>query len=371
MGLLEKKLFTPGPLNTSPTVKAAMLRDVGSRDNEFIQIVRQIRQELLRLAGVTQEEGYESILIQGSGTFGVESVLSSALSSEDKLLLLINGAYGERMGQIVERYHIRSENLRWPENQPINPEAVKKALAEDPGLTHVAVVHCETTTGILNPIQSIGEIVQAAGRSYIVDAMSSFGAIPIHLKECAIDYLISSANKCIQGVPGFAFALVARGALEKCKGQARTLSLDLYEQWRGLEQNGQFRFTPPTHAILAFSQALQELQAEGGVEGRAQRYRQNHELLRKGMCHLGFVPYLDEPEQSWIITAFHYPKTSRFHFDEFYQRLNARGFVIYPGKLGKVDCFRLGNIGHLYPTDIEELLKNIESVLEEMNIKLK
>lgn len=364
----SKRLFTPGPLTTSPTVKQAMLVDMGSRDDEFIAIVRDIRRQLLELGGVSQAQGYEAVLIQGSGTFGIESVLSSAIPPQGKLLILVNGAYGERMVQIAARHQIPTEVLRWAENQITDPAAVQAKLAQDPAITHVAIVHCETTTGILNPVEAIGQLVRAAGRIFFVDAMSSFGAIPLSLIEARIDYLVSSANKCIEGVPGFSFALVRKETLECCKGQARTVSLDLYEQWRGLEMNGQFRFTPPTHTLLAFAQALRELDAEGGVDGRAKRYQANHAALMAGMTAMGFKVYLSPEHQSWIISAFHYPNDPAFQFEDFYRRLAERGMVIYPGKLGQVACFRIGNIGRLTAVDIQELLEAVAAVLKTMNV---
>lgn len=366
----DKLLFTPGPLTTSRTVKEAMLHDVGSRDEEFIQMVRDIRRQLLELGGASQASGYEAVLLQGSGTFGVESVLSSAIPAQGKLLILVNGAYGERMVQMAMRYGIATEVLRWSENESVVPEAVQAKLEADAAITHVVIVHCETTTGILNPVEVIGPMVQATGRTFIVDAMSSFGAIPLNLAESGVDFLISSANKCIEGVPGFSFVLARRSKLEECKGQARTLSLDLHAQWVGLESNGQFRYTPPTHTLLAFAQALKELADEGGVKGRAARYLGNHNALKTGMKKLGFIPYLVPAVQSYIITAFHYPGDLNFKFEEFYRRLSQRDMVIYPGKLGHVDCFRMGNIGRLQPADIEALLVAVEGVLKEMSVAI-
>jgi 2-aminoethylphosphonate-pyruvate transaminase len=368
--MTEKRLFTPGPLNTSRTVKEAMLRDVGSRDADFVALVRQIRARLLALAGVSQASGYEAILIQGSGTFGVESVISSVLPPPSKLLVLTNGAYGDRIAQIAVRHGIAHEFLRFPESEPLNAEALNTKLSSDPALTHVAAVHCETSTGILNPIESLSRVVQQHKRTFIVDAMSSFGAIPINLAQTAIDFLISSANKCIQGVPGFSFVLARRDKLELAKTCARTISLDLYEQWRGLEANGQFRFTPPTHALLAFAQALDELDREGGVAARGRRYTSNHNQLIAGLKKVGFVPFLDPSFQSIIITAVHYPAHPNFRFDDFYRRLSEHGMVIYPGKLTGAECFRLGNIGDLYREDIDALLHAIAAVLSEMDIHL-
>jgi 2-aminoethylphosphonate-pyruvate transaminase len=249
------------------------------------------------------------------------------------------------------------------------PELVARHLAKSSGITHVAVVHCETTSGILNQVEEIGHVVHDAGAVYIVDAMSSFGAVPIDMTGSHIDFLISSANKCIEGVPGFGFVLANRRALDSTKGQARTLSLDLYDQWAGMEADGHFRFTPPIHTILAFEQALNELAEEGGVRARGERYRQNHIALCRGMKDIGFDIYLAEEDQSFIITSFRYPPNPAFQFADFYQRLWELGFVIYPGKLSNESCFRIGTIGRISAVDIEALLVAIRRALPEMGVK--
>ena len=357
-------LFTPGPLTTSATVKAAMQRDLGSRDTEFINLVAEIRRELLQIAGVSQETGYETVLMPGSGTFAIEAVLSSAIPPDGRLLILANGAYGERMVQIAERLKIAFRVHRWPENESPDPATVSQLLSETPPATHVAIVHLETTTGILNPLDQIGRIVREHGAGFIIDAMSSFGGVPLNLPILQPDYVISSANKCLEGVPGFSFVIAQRAALEATAGYARTVSLDLLAQWQGLERNGQFRFTPPTHALLAFAQALKELREEGGGAARAQRYRVNHEALLTGMRDLGFREFLAPERQSDIITSFRYPDDPGFLFDEFYQRLAAKGFVIYPGKVSQADCFRIGTIGRISIADVKALVREIGHALE-------
>ena len=366
----HKLLFTPGPLTTSATVKAAMLCDAGSRDAEFIAAVRDIRERLLRIGGAAPGGDYECVPMQGSGTFAIESVISSAIPRDGRLLVLVNGAYGRRIVEMARVHGIEVETVETPENRRISPEAVAERLGgiagmttgTTTGITHVAVIHCETTTGIVNPIAEIGEKVAGAGAAYIVDAMSSFGAIPIDLAAIHADFLISSANKCIEGVPGFGFVLARRSQLIAAKGCARTLSLDLNAQWEGLESGGQFRFTPPTHALLAFHQALRELDAEGGVEGRAARYCRNRQVLAAGMEAMGFEPYLAPEDQSYIITTYRYPANPEFRFEEFYSRLSEMGFVIYPGKLSKEPCFRIGTIGRIGVKEIEGLLAAIRAI---------
>lgn len=361
-----KLLFTPGPLTTSTTVKEAMLRDFGSRDREFINVVRTIRERLLVIGGAEAGGEYECALMQGSGTFAIESVISSVIPKGGKLLVLVNGAYGRRIVEMARIHAVEIDILESLENRKISPRAVADRLAATAGITHVAVIHCETTTGIVNPIEEIGAVVAEAGAVFIVDAMSSFGAIPVDLSEGHIDFLISSANKCIEGVPGFGFVLARREALLAARGQARTLCLDLYAQWAGLERDGQFRFTPPTHALLAFDQALRELESEGGVAGRAARYRRNHEALSAGMEALGFVPYLSPEDRSYIISTYRYPNDPEFLFEDFYSQLSKQGFVIYPGKLGQEACFRIGTIGRLYTEDIQQLVNAIGSFIDDV-----
>jgi 2-aminoethylphosphonate-pyruvate transaminase len=361
-------LFTPGPLTTSRTVKQAMLRDVGTWDKDFAAIVASVRESLLQVAGVSKQQGYETILMQGSGSYGVEAVVASTIPPDGKLLAVINGAYGERLAKIVTMLKIPLAVLRYPENQIPSAQDVDRLLAEDPSITHVAVVHCETTSGIMNPIEQIGPVVKRHGRTFCVDAMSTFGAVPVDWAAVGVDYLVSSANKCIEGVPGFAYVIARREALQLTEGWARSLSLDLLGQWQYMERTGLFRFTPPTHVILAFAQAIAELEAEGGVAARASRYQTNYERLVSGMRRLGFREYLRPEWQGHIITSFLYPEDPRFEFKEFYNRLHDKGFIIYSGKVSDADCFRIGSIGRIFPADIESLLAAIGRTLAEMEV---
>ncbi len=294
--------------------------------------------------------------MQGSGTFGVESVLTSSVGPQDKLLVAANGAYGLRMAEIAKSAGIL--HTVYEEAYHCIPDAgeIERRLKDDPDITHISIVHCETTSGILNDIHAVAEVVKKAGKTLIVDAMSSFGGIEIPVDKMGIDFLISSANKCIQGVPGFSFIIARREALEKCAGKARSLSLDLYSQWKGMEEDGKWRFTSPTHAVLAFAQALKELEQEGGVAARHKRYTQNNQLLIEGMKQLGFQTYIASDVQSPIITTFLYPEHQAFSFPEMYRFIKERGYAIYPGKLTDADTFRIGNIGEIYPEDIYKLL---------------
>jgi 2-aminoethylphosphonate-pyruvate transaminase len=364
----DKLLFTPGPLTTSAAVKEAMLHDAGSWHHEFNEVVHRIRERLLGLAGVSRAAGWEAVLLQGSGTFGVEAVFQTCVPPTGKVLVLANGAYGERMIQMLAHAKIAHHAARWAEDTPVDAALVAATLDEHPDVSHVAVVHCETTTGILNPIDEIGRVVRTRSKVFVVDAMSSFGGMPIDLEACAIDYLVSSSNKCIEGVPGFSFVICRRDVLLLCEGFARSLSLDLLAQLKAFEKNGQFRFTPPTHALLAFDRALDELEAEGGVRGRHERYAANHAALLAGMARLGFEPFLNPAVQSCIITAFGYPPTDGFDFARFYDELSNRGFIIYPGKLTEVDTFRIGNIGRVFPEDMEQLVTAIGAACRAMGV---
>ncbi len=365
----DKALFTPGPLSTSQTVKLAMLHDLGSRDAQFIEKVADIRRRLVIL-GQASEETHTAVIMQGSGTFGVESVISSCIPFGGKLLVLVNGAYGERMVKMAETHRIPVVVQQCPENQIPDIHLLEEILTNDQQITHVAVVHCETTTGIINPIKAIGEVVKRHKCVYIVDAMSSFGAYEIPVDSWKIDYLVSSSNKCIEGVPGFSFILAKKEPFLATKGFARSLALDLYSQWDGLEKSGQFRFTPPVQVLMAFHQALLELEEEGGVQGRGERYKSNYEMTVSGMEETGFVPYLEKENRGFIITSFRYPIHPNFDFNIFYRKLSDRGCVIYPGKLSQADCFRVGHIGRLDQSDVFLLLSAVKEVLSEMKIQL-
>ncbi len=365
----DKALFTPGPLTTSRSVKQAMLRDLGSRDEEFIELVRDVRRRLVALAAADAET-YTAVLMQGSGTFALESVAGSVIAPHERLAVLVNGAYGQRMVMIARRLGIDVVELHCAENEPVDAEALETLLTEDKSVTHVAVVHCETTTGIMNPVDEIGGVVARHRRAMIVDAMSSFGAYPIHLAEWGIDYLVSSSNKCIEGVPGFAFVLARTELLKATRGYARSVSLDLLAQYEGLERDGQFRFTPPLQAILAFHQALVELEGEGGVAARAARYQRNHEMTVKGLAEMGFRAYVPGPHQGYIITSFLFPDHPAFDFQHFYKALSDRGYVIYPGKLSHADCFRIGHIGRLEVSDVAGLIRAVREVVASMGIQL-
>ena len=354
-------LLTPGPLSCSKGVRAALLRDWCTWDSDYNEdVVQRIRRRLIALAAGKTED-YAAVLMPGSGSFAVEAVLGSALPPAGRLLILTNGAYGQRMVRMAETLKLPHLALAWPETAALDPEAVERVLAANQELTHVALVHCETTTGLLNPLADLARVVKARGKTLIVDAMSSFGGLHFDAGALGLDFLISSANKCIQGVPGFAFVIARRAELEKCRGLARSHCLDLYDQWREMDQTGKWRFTSPTHAVRAFLQALEELEAEGGIASRQARYTENQRVLVAKMRALGFETLLPDCLQSPIITAFKYPGPE-FNFNEFYLKVKARGFVLYPGKVSQTNTFRIGSIGDVYPED----MRRLAAVIREM-----
>lgn len=360
------KLLTPGPLTTTDTVKQQMLFDHCTWDDDYKQITQQIRKGLLDLAHVSEEE-YTAVLMQGSGTFGVESVLTSIPGINDKVLICANGAYGERMIDIAEHAGILYQVYNEHYNKVPDAQKIGEMLDADPAITHVAMVHSETTSGILNDIETVGKVVKEKGRVFIVDAMSSFGGVNIPVKDWGIDFIVSSANKCIQGVPGFSFVIARKDLLKASAGNARSLSLDLYDQWKTMEIDGKWRFTSPTHVVLAFAQAMKELEEEGGIEARSRRYLKNNRLLIQRMEEMGIRPYIDDTHQGPIITTFFYPEKCHFTFFQMYEYIKERGYAIYPGKVTEAETFRIGNIGEIYEEDIEKVCAIMKEFLEEYN----
>jgi len=360
-------LLTPGPLTTSPSVKRAMLHDYGSRDLGFIAVNRRMRERLVAIVNGGAE--HVCVPLQGSGTFVVEAMLGNFVPRDGKLLILINGAYGRRMAKICDYYGRSYEVQEAPEDVPVDPAALDRALAADATISHVAVVHCETTSGILNPLTAVAEVAGRHGRGLLIDAMSAFGGLPLDAREIRFDAVVASSNKCLEGSPGLGFCIARREALQATKGNSPSLSLDLYEQWTAMEGNGQWRFTPPTHCILALDRALDEFEAEGGVAGRGGRYRDNCRILVEGMRRLGFQTLLPDELQAPVIVTFHTPADPRFVFETFYERLRRKGFVIYPGKLTVAESFRIGCIGRLGAEQMHAALRAVESTLAEMSVE--
>ena len=359
-------LLTPGPINTSMSVKQEMLHDWGSWDDDFKALTKTVCDQLVRF--VDDQDAFVCVPMQGSGTFAVEATLGTLIDPNSKSLVLINGAYGQRMTKILDYMGRRYITLDKGDYEPPRGDEVAAILEQNPDIDQVLVVHCETSSGILNPLAEIADVVERNGRRLIIDSMSAFGAVELNSKKFRFDAVISSANKCFEGVPGFGFVLIRKAALEECKGNAHSLSLDLYDQWQYLEKTGQWRFTPPTHIVAAFIQALKEHKQEGGVTGRFTRYSRNQQRLVTGMRILGFKTLLADQWLSPIIVTFFSPNHANFSFQRFYDLLKAHNFIIYPGKLTQAESFRVGCIGQLFDEQIDGLLEAMAAVLKEMNI---
>jgi 2-aminoethylphosphonate-pyruvate transaminase len=359
-------LLTPGPLTTSATVKQAMVHDWGSRDAAFLRINRMVLDKIVELAG--GQGTHVTVPVQGSGTFAVEAMITSFVPRTGKLLVLINGAYGQRALKIAQTAARATATLETPEDTPPDLAKLDRMLADDKAISHVFAVHCETTSGILNPIAEVAEIVARHGRRLLVDSMSAFGALEIDARRIRYDALAASSNKCLEGVPGLGFAICRNEALAECKGNATTLVLDLFDQAEAFARTGQYRFTPPIHVIVALGKAIEEHAAEGGVAGRGKRYRDNAKVLIDGMRAMGFRTLLPDRLQAPIIVTFHMPNDPKFVFQTFYDSLKDRGYVIYPGKLTVADSFRIGCIGRLYPEHMKGALAAVREVLDEMRV---
>ena len=348
-------LLTPGPLTTSATVKQAMLHDYGSRDTGFIELNARVLEHV-------------SVPLQGSGTFVVEAMIGCFVPPKGKLLILINGAYGQRIAKICDYYKRAYLVQESAEDVPVDCALLEQTLADNSDISHVVVVYCETTSGILNPLAEVADIVAKHERSLLIDAMSAFGALPLDAREIPFDAVVASSNKCLEGAPGMGFCIARESAMEKTEGNSPSLCLDLYDQWRAMQKNRQWRFTPPTHVLLAFDQALTEYLEEGSVAGRGGRYRKNCDLLVAGMREMGFKTLLPDELQAPIIITFHMPANAEFDFAAFYDGLRDMGYVIYPGKLTVADSFRIGCIGRLDAQQMQGALQAIRAMLTQFGI---
>jgi 2-aminoethylphosphonate-pyruvate transaminase len=364
-GARDPLLLTPGPLTTAESTRRAMLRDWGSRDSAFIAMTARVRQRLAEIAGGGD---VVAVPIQGSGTFAVEATLGTFLPRRGKALVLVNGAYGSRMVRILDVMGRAAVALETPEDVPTSAAAVDATLAADPAISHVAAVYCETTSGIVNPIEEIAEVVARRRRRFLVDAMSAFGALPLDMTSLTCDAVMASSNKCLEGVPGIGFVVARPAALAACEGNAHSLSLDLQDQWRYFERTGQWRFTPPTHVLAALDHAIELFLAEGGVAGRGGRYAKNCRVLVDGLRRLGFETLLPDSLQGPIIVTVRTPADPRFSFETFYDSLSRRGYVIYPGKLTVADSFRVGSIGSIGEAEMRGALDAMAAVLKEMGV---
>ena len=363
----EPYLLTPGPLTTSYSVKEAMLRDWGSWDNDFRAMTRDMRHRLLALLGAGSDD-FDCVPMQGSGSFAVESMLSTFVPRDGKVLVLANGAYGLRSAQTLQYIGRDHVVLDKGDYLPPRGDEVAQILADDPAITHVVAIHCETSSGILNPVEEISEATYAAGRKLLVDSMSAFGAIELKPSEIRYEAMVSSANKCIEGVPGFGFVIARKSELKAAKSNCASLSLDAHAQWAHMEKTGQWRFTPPTHVVAAFLEALKAHEIEGGVQGRGARYTRNRDVMVAGMRELGFETLLKDRWLSPIIVTFFCPADESFVFDTFYQLMKEKGFIIYPGKLTVVDSFRVGCIGQMDEHVMRQVVAAAKDSLAKMGV---
>lgn len=360
-------LTTPGPVTTSPAVRLAQLRNQDPWDTDFRTLTGHLRRRIVALA--TRSEAAEMIPMQGCGTFAVEALVGSVLPESARIVVLNNGAYGARLLRILRRLKIDCVEIALPQELPVDPAVLERALREDAQITHVALVHCETTTGVLNPLVEVGRLARAYGKLYFVDGVSSFGGIPYTLEEAHIDFLVSTANKCLQGVPGLAFAVVRREPFLATRGCARSYSLDLHDQWRHMEENNSmFRFTPPTTTILALLVALDELDAEGGIAARHARYRANHDVVVRGLGAAGYEPLVPAGARSPIVTAFRFPTHPGWTFAGLYAALRGAGFSLYPGSISKAEAFRIGMIGAGTPAVYERLVAAAQGYSREVGM---
>ncbi|WP_406647143.1 2-aminoethylphosphonate--pyruvate transaminase [Aliisedimentitalea scapharcae] len=363
----EPYLLTPGPLTTSYAVKEAMLRDWGSWDEDFRAMTRELRTSLLSLLGDGSAD-FDCVPMQGSGSFSVEAMLASFIPRDGKALVLANGAYGMRSAQTLEYLGRAHVVLDKGDYLPPRGDEVAQILADDPDITHVVAIHCETSSGILNPVEEISEATYAAGRKLLIDSMSAFGAIELKVEDIRYEAMVSSANKCIEGVPGFGFIIARKSELEAAKGNSHSLSLDVHAQWAHMNKTGQWRFTPPTHVVAAFLVALRAHKDEGGVAGRGARYTRNRDVMVDGMRELGFEALLKDRWLSPIIVTFFCPDDAKFVFDRFYELMKDKGFIIYPGKLTVVDSFRVGCIGQMDEHVMRQVVAAAKETLDEMGV---
>lgn len=361
-------LLTPGPLTTSPATRQAMLRDWGSWDAAFNRMTSEICHDLLAI--VSGQKDFVCVPMQGSGTFSVEAALGSLVPRDAVVLVPNNGAYCTRLLKILERLGVASIELKFRDDEPASVERIEEMFRRESRITHVAQVHLETSAGLLNPLDEIASLCKQHGKSLIVDAMSSFGALPIDVSKGGIDAVISASGKCLEGVPGMGFVIVRRTLLEASAGNSRSLALDLHDQYAYMMKTTQWRFTPPTHVVAALRSALDQFIAEGGQPARGARYRSNCAALIDGMASLGFKPFLDAAVQAPVIVTFHAPNDPAYDFKRFYEAVRDAGYVLYPGKLTEVETFRVGCIGAIDANEIYNAVAAIGRALGSLHVRL-
>ncbi len=362
----DKILLTPGPLTTTLRTKLAMLRDWGSWDADFNAVTASLRRRLL--ANLQAQDSHVLVQLQGSGTFSVEAAVATLVPRDGHLLVLDNGAYCKRAAKLASMMGRRCTVLDFPDHEAVSPLALQQALQKDPGISHVVLIHCETGAGVLNPLQGVADVCAQRGVGLLVDAMSSFGALPIDARATRFDALVAASGKCLEGVPGMGFVFIRKAVLGDCEGRSQSLAMDLYDQHVYMEKTGQWRFTPPTHVVLALAEALAQFEEEGGQGARLARYQRNCATLVGGMARLGFKPFLDPALQAPIIVTFHAPVDPRYDFKAFYAAAKAHGFLLYPGKLTQVETFRVGCIGAIGTQEMEQAVHAVALALQDLGI---
>jgi 2-aminoethylphosphonate-pyruvate transaminase len=362
----DKILLTPGPLTTTLRTKRAMLRDWGSWDSDFKEVTARVRRSLLKI--IHAEDTHVVVPLQGSGTFSVEAAVATLVPRDGHVLVLDNGAYCKRAARLTSLMGRNCTVMAFDESAQVSPRALDDKLATDKSITHVVLIHCETGAGVWNPLQDVADVCAKHGKGLIVDAMSSFAALPIDARETRFDALVAASGKCLEGVPGMGFVFIRKDVIDGCAGRSQSLSMDLHDQYVYIEKTGQWRFTPPTHVVVALAEAIAQFEEEGGQPARLARYTRNYQTLIHGMSRLGFMPFLDAAVQAPIIVTFHAPGDPVYDFTAFYEKARERGFILYPGKLTQLETFRVGCIGAIGPHEMEQAVGAISSVLEELGI---
>lgn len=342
--------------------------DLGSWDRDFNELTADVRRRLLLAAGSRRDMC--CVPMQGSGTFAVESAVRTLVPHGAAVVVVVNGAYGRRIAMLAEQAGRRSILIEGAWDEVPDPTALGALLDAHPEATHVAVVHCETSTGLLNPVEELADLADSLGRRLIVDAMSSFGVLDPAIDHPAVDAVVAASGKCLEGLPGVGFVLMPPDVLADTAGNCDSLSLDLLDQHSYMEQTGQWRYTPPTHVVAALREALVQYDEEGGAVARLDRYRANSAVLSDGMADLGFRQYLAEHLRAPIIHTFHSPSHPAWSFPDFYDRVKERGFVLYPGKLTDEETFRVGCIGAIDQAVMRSAIGAIDAALADMGIKI-
>jgi len=362
----DRILLTPGPLTTTLRTKLAMLKDWGSWDADFNALTAGVRERLLDI--VNGRDSHVVVPLQGSGTFSVEAAVATLVPRDGHVLVLDNGAYCKRAARLTQMMGRKASVMPFAEDAPVSAAALQDRLTSDTSVTHVVLIHCETGTGVENPLAAVAAVCEQHGKGLIVDAMSSFAALPIDARKLRFDALIAASGKCLEGVPGMGFVFIRQAVLDGCAGNSQSLAMDLHDQHVYMGKTGQWRFTPPTHVVAALSEAITQFVEEGGQPARLARYTDNCRTLIDGMAALGFKPFLKPELQAPIIVTFHAPAHPAYDFKRFYEGAKARGFMLYPGKLTQLETFRVGCIGAIGRNEMRQAVDAVADTLREMGI---